>query len=69
MHRSVVVLYAVSAFALAPAAPASTPDKIFADGFEFHDFPADPIIDTGAPSNASALFGATGAPILAKLVQ
>lgn len=62
MHRPFVVVCVVSAFAWTSAARASTPDAIFADGFEFRDFPAQPIIDTDAPANSPALFGATGAP-------
>lgn len=64
MHRSFVVLFVASALAFAPPSRALTPgDQIFADGFEFRDFPAVPIVDAGAPATAPALFGgATGAP-------
>ncbi|MGN6520100.1 MAG: TolB family protein [Dokdonella sp.] len=58
MHRSIVVL--VAAFAFGRAAYAL--DPIFADGFEFHDFPPDPIIDAGAPADSPTLFGVPGAP-------
>lgn len=63
MHRSFVVLSVTSAFVWASAARAIALDEIFADGFEFRDFPAQPIIDAGAPANSPALFGsAAGAP-------
>lgn len=62
MHPSSIVLYAVSAFSLALATRASALDEIFADGFEFRDFPPQPIIDTGAPTNSPTLFGGNGAP-------
>jgi hypothetical protein len=62
MHRSFVVLYVASVFLFATPARALAADTIFADGFEFHDFPADPIIDAGAPANAPTLFGTSGAP-------
>ncbi|MEO7323434.1 MAG: hypothetical protein ABIW82_01250 [Dokdonella sp.] len=64
MRRSFVVLCVASAVVFAPPSRALTPgDNIFADGFEYRDFPADPIIDPGAPVDASTLFGgANGAP-------
>lgn len=63
MHRSFVVASALAASVLSSAAPAAGPDTIFADGFEFRDFPAQPIIEAGAPADAPALFGGTaGAP-------
>jgi hypothetical protein len=62
MHRSFVVLSVASAFAFATSPHAV--DLIFADAFDFHDFPADPIIDAGAPADSATLFGGSnsGAP-------
>ncbi len=63
MRPSFLVLYMASAFAFAPPARASTlSDEIFASGFQYQDFPADPIVDPSAPPNAAMLFGAAGAP-------
>ncbi|HEU4662770.1 MAG TPA: hypothetical protein VFS55_01935 [Dokdonella sp.] len=62
MHRSFVVMYAASMFVVAAPCRASAGDTIYADGFEFHDFPIDPIIDGGAPADAPALFGVADAP-------
>ncbi len=63
MRRSFVVLSVAAAFAWGAVARAGTPDAIFVDGFEFRDFPAQPIIDAGAPAGSPALFGgAPGAP-------
>jgi Tol biopolymer transport system component len=63
MHRSFIVLYVASVFLFAASAHAIAADTIFVDGFEFHDFPADPFVDAGAPASAPALFGgALGAP-------
>lgn len=61
MQRSFVVLYAASVFVFAAPARALPADAIFADGFEFRDFPAEPIIVAGAPANSPTLFGAAGA--------
>lgn len=63
MRRSFVVLSVAAAFTGGAVARAGTLDAIFADGFEFRDFPAQPIIDAGAPADSPALFGgAAGAP-------
>ena len=63
MRRSYVILCIALVFVFALQSPASAlDDKIFASGFEYRDFPAAPIIDAGAPANAPALFGVTGAP-------
>lgn len=62
MQRSFVVLYAAAMSVSAYAPRASALDAIFADGFEFRDFPAQPIIDAGAPADSPVLFGAAGAP-------
>ncbi|HEY6940798.1 hypothetical protein [Dokdonella sp.] len=62
MHRSSVVVYVASVFVFAASSSALSADAIFADGFDYHDFPVDPILDGGAPANAPALFGVTGAP-------
>lgn len=61
MRKSFLVPVAVLSLCASPAWALG--DEIFSAGFEFRDFPATPIIDSGAPANAPALFGATaGAP-------
>lgn len=62
MRRPFFVLSLVSAFVWTPAVRAFALDEIFADGFEFRDFPAQSIIDAGAPTNSPTLFGVAGAP-------
>jgi len=59
MDRSLVDMYVASAFVFMASSPVWAADEVFADGFEFRDFPSTPIVDASAPANAETLFGGT----------